>query len=190
MSTSDRILEAARALVEREGAAVPMERVAAEVGLSRRAVYDHFPSRTDLLVALAAHVDERGKLAERAAAVWESSTALEAMDGFVALNAVYNPEIDAIARAFERACDVDPAAAAAWEDRMQGRRKACHRIARWLEKEGTLGPGLSARTATDLIWALTNIPFWRALVVDRGWSKDRYKRHLRKILRSAVCAVE
>lgn len=190
MSTSERILEAARALVEEEGAAVPMERIAEAAGLSRRAVYDHFPSRTELLVGLAAYVDERGRLSERAASVWGSSTALEAMDGFVALNASYTPEIDAIARAFERARDVDPAAAAAWDDRMEGRRRACRRLVRWLEEDGVLMSGMSPQTATDLLWALTNIPLWRALVVDRDWSAHRYERHLKSILRSEICSVE
>lgn len=186
MTTRERILEAARALVESEGAAVAMERIAGRAGLSRRAVYDHFGSRTDLLVDLAAHVDETGELAKRAQSVWDRKSGREALDAFVSLNASYNPEIDAIARAFERARDVDPAADAAWEDRMRGRRRACHRLARWLEEEGSLAKDVSTRTAADLIWALTNIPLWRELTADRGWSGARYERHITEILRSAL----
>lgn len=186
MTTRERILEAARALVETEGAAVAMEQIAERAGVSRRAVYDHFSSRTDLLVDLAAHVDETGELAKRARSVWDSKTGEEALEAFVSLNAAYNPEIDAIARAFERARDVDPAADAAWEDRMKGRRRVCHRLARWLEEDGSLAKGTSTRTASDLIWALTNIPLWRELTVDRGWSDIRYERYIGAILRRTL----
>lgn len=186
MTTRERILEAARALVEDEGAAVPMERIAGQAGVSRRAVYDHFESRTVLLVELAAYVDHKGELAERSRSIWDSETGTEAMEAFVSLNASYNPEIDAIARAFERARDVDPAAAAAWEDRMRGRRALCHRLARWIERDGDLSSGISAATAADLLWALTNIPFWRALAVDRGWSARRYQLYVKEILRRTL----
>lgn len=163
-----------------------IERIADRAGLSRRAVYDHFGSRTVLLVDLAAHVDESGELAKRAESVWESKTGEEAVDAFVSLGSSYNPEIDAIARAFERARDADPAAAAAWEDRMVGRRRACYRLARWLKEDGSLAEGISTQTAADLIWALTNIPFWRELTVDRGWSDRRYRRYVSEILRRTL----
>jgi AcrR family transcriptional regulator len=48
--TADRILGAARALFEREGAqAVSMRRIADAVGLTPMAIYRHFPSREALL---------------------------------------------------------------------------------------------------------------------------------------------
>lgn len=48
--TADRILRAARALFEREGAgAVSMRRVAAAAGVSPMAIYRHFPNREALL---------------------------------------------------------------------------------------------------------------------------------------------
>lgn len=49
-STADRILRAARALFERDGAqAVSMRRVAEAVGLTPMAIYRHFPNREALL---------------------------------------------------------------------------------------------------------------------------------------------
>jgi len=48
--TADRILRAARALFEREGAqAVSMRRIAGAVGLTPMAIYRHFPNREALL---------------------------------------------------------------------------------------------------------------------------------------------
>lgn len=186
MSTRERILEATRYLIEEEGAGVAMERIAGRAGISRRAVYLHFATRTDLLLALVAHVDDAGGLAERGRRVREASSGTEALDEFVALNAAYNPEIDGVARALERARDVDEAAAAAWQDRMSGRRRMCRWIARRLDDEGSLAPGWSVEAAADLIWTLTNIPVWRDLVRDRGWSQRRYRDRIGEVLRATL----
>lgn len=163
-----------------------MDRIAGRAGISRRAVYLHFATRTELLLALVAHVDEKGGLAERGRRVREASSGTEALDEFVALNASYNPEIDGVARALERARDVDDAAAAAWQDRMSRRRKACRRIARRLDNEGALSQGWSVDAAADLIWTMTNIPVWRDLVRDRRWSQRRYEDRIREVLRAAL----
>lgn len=186
MSTRERILEATRTLIEEKGAGVAMERIAGRAGISRRAVYLHFATRTDLLLALVAHVDETGGLAQRGRRVREASSGIEALDEFVALNASYNPEIDGVARALERARDVDEAAAAAWQDRMSGRRRTCRRIARRLEADGTLATGWSIESAADLIWTLTNIPVWRDLVRDRGWSQRRYRDRIGEVLQATL----
>lgn len=186
VTTRERILEATRSLIEEEGSGVAMERIAGRAGISRRAVYLHFATRTELLLALVAHVDETGRLAERGRRVRDASSGTEALDEFVALNASYNPEIDGVARALERARDVDEAAAAAWQDRMSGRRKACRRIARRLEEDGVLAPAWSIESAADLIWTLTNIPVWRDLVRDRGWSQRRYRDRIGEVLRAAL----
>lgn len=37
---------------------------------------------------------------------------------------------------------------------------------------------VDTRTATDLLWALSNGELWRELVDERGWSPDRYERWL------------
>ena len=186
MSARPKILEAARRLIEEEGAGVSMGRIAARAGVSRRAVYLHFDSRTRLLLDLVDHVDRAGRLAERAATVWESAAGVEALRRFVALNASYNPEIDAIGRALDLAREDDPAAAAAWEDRMAGRRKACRRIAAWIADEGNLADGWAVSDAADIIWALTNITVWHDLVVDRGWSGEKYRDHVTGILEATL----
>ena len=53
-STTDRIFDAARRLLEKEGAeAVTMRRVAGAVGITAMAVYRHYSDRADLLNAVA-----------------------------------------------------------------------------------------------------------------------------------------
>lgn len=184
--TRTRILEAAREVVENEGATAGMGRIADRAGVSRRAVYLHFESRGDLLLSLVEHVDETGNLSDRATRVTEAADGLTALDEFVSLNAEYNPEIHLIARALERARDTDEAAASAWEDRMAGRRALCRWISRRVSSEGLLREGVSIGTAADLIWSLTNIPLWRDLVEASGWSPRRYEQWVRHLLHSLV----
>ena len=188
MDTRTRILEAARELVEEIGAAASMDQIARKADLSRRAVYDHFESRAQLLVSLVNHVDETGNLEERAQSVTEAASARASLEAFVALNAEYNPEIHLIARALERARDTDDAAAAAWDDRMESRRRLCRWISRRLDEEGDLQGDASIDTAADLIWSLTNIPIWRDLVVERGWSEHRYRQWVMRLLGSILSA--
>ncbi|MDZ7673963.1 MAG: hypothetical protein U5K30_02695 [Acidimicrobiales bacterium] len=49
-----------------------------------------------------------------------------------------------------------------------------------------LTSNLSAADATDLLWALTGMRFWRDLVADRGWSVKRYEQHLRTMLHNTL----
>lgn len=186
MDTRTRILEAARALVEEAGAEASMDKIARKADLSRRAVYDHFESRAQLLVSLVVHVDETGDLEKRARSITEAGSARASLQAFVDLNAEYNPEIHLIARALERARDTDDAAAAAWDDRMESRRRLCRWISRRLAEEGELRHGISIDTASDLLWSLTNIPLWRDLVVERGWSEHRYREWVGRLLDSML----
>lgn len=173
-------------MIEAEGASVPMERIAEQARLSRRAVYLHFESRPALLVALVDHVDETGSLPERSERVWRAASGTDALHEFVALNARYNREIAAIARALDEARERDEAARAAWEDRMAGRLAACRRLARWLADDGVLADGWTVDTVADLVWAFTNVPAWRDLVVERGWSPARFEHHVTAALRGGL----
>ena len=69
-STRVRILDTAVGLVEAQPATVPsMSEVARATGISRQALYLHFPDRSALLLALVEHVDARENLAGEIAAV-------------------------------------------------------------------------------------------------------------------------
>jgi AcrR family transcriptional regulator len=46
-------------------------------------------------------------------------------------------------------------------------------VAEW-EKAGALRPGLSAREATDIWWALSGTDNYRLFVVERGWTRERF----------------
>jgi len=59
MDTRTRILKSAWKLLEAEGAnAVRMGDIAKAAGISRQALYLHFPARADLLIATTRYLDE------------------------------------------------------------------------------------------------------------------------------------
>lgn len=185
--TRERMLAGARALLERQGAGyVSLARVAAEAGVSRQSVYEHFGSRAGLLLALVDFVDESEGIGEHVRPVREAVDGVDALERFVAAVAAMTPRIHAVARAIHRERERDPAAAAAWDDRMRRRRADIRRIVERLREEGRLAPEWSVPSATDWIWAVTGVPAWEQLAIESGWSPRRYRTHVTAALRGAL----
>src|SRR5690348_15261080 len=92
--TRKRILnETWRLMEERRGQNVNISDIAQAAGVSRQAVYLHFGSRTELLVATARHLDETKDLAGRLQVLGATTNGLEAIDAYVEFWANYIPEI-------------------------------------------------------------------------------------------------
>ena len=163
--TRQRLLAAARSLVEDAGLeAVTMAAVAERAGVTRRALYLHFTSRTELLTALFTYVNETGHLAR------------------------YHPRMIRIGRALQRARDTDPDAAAHWDLVMRDWRAHCRRLANWLDREGRLAPHWTVQTATDMLWVLMSFDVIEGLVVDRHWSRRRLADQLARLFRATFVA--
>lgn len=95
------------------------------------------------------------------------------------LNATYTPRILPAARVLVRDRYRDEDLADAYEDRMQGRRRACRRLILWLERDGVLAAEWDVDSAVDVLFSLISIQLYQVLVIDRDWSTDRYESHLR-----------
>jgi AcrR family transcriptional regulator len=117
--TRERILSAARGLLEDGQLDAGLERVAKAAGVSRQAIYLHFGSRPALLLALVEFVDRSEGLSELSAQVRVAPTGVEALDRLVRMNATYEPRIRAVALAHDIARRSDPDLEAAWQDRME-----------------------------------------------------------------------
>ncbi len=189
IETRQAILEAALQLfTQGDPSAVRMVDIAKIAGVTRQAVYLHFGSRTGLLVSLVQYVDEKEGLAALAQPVWDAATGVEALDRFVTLQAEYNPRIYSTAKIGISGRYGDDAVAAAWEDRMAGRREACRGLILWLERDGVLAPFDSLEEAADLLWTLTSIQVWEQLVIDQGWTAEQYDQYLRTVMRNVFVA--
>ena len=182
-----RVLETARRLLEERGYhGVGLEEFATGAGVSRQTVYLHFGSKSGLLVALVEWVDQSEGLAELFDPVWSSTNGTEALARAIAATAVYEPRIHRLAMVLATVRRTDPAADAAWQDRMSGRRSAFRQIVNRIRRDGMLAPGWNVDDAVDLIWAVTAPWTYDALVVERGWPSSRWVRHTRDLLFSAL----
>lgn len=183
-STRTDILRAARALIETAPfAQVSLTRVAAAAGVSRQAIYLHFRSKTQLLLALVGWIDENGRLPDLLAEARQGSDPVEIFTRGVRAAATYNLDIADVGLALRAARHSDPAAAAAWDDRMADRltgiRRAVHRV----ETAGRLRPQWTTQTAADATFALISLTVYEDLVRERGWPPERYVNQLASIAR-------
>lgn len=171
-STRERILDEARRL---SGERLPsMSELARKVGISRQALYLHFPSRTTLLLALVEHVDEREDLADEVARVEAAPDGPAHVRAWVEMQARRNPRIAPLARALDQARHEDDAAAAAWTDRSRNRLRGATAIVARLRAEQLLHRSWTAADAATLLWELVSFRVWDDLVNEAGMSPRRY----------------
>jgi AcrR family transcriptional regulator len=135
-----------------------MAGVAAQAGLSRQAVYLHFPGRAALLAALAAHAVR--PLEERLAAIADAPSARVALATMIA-------ELMAA-----------PALPSGLGDPGDARLALSSAVLDRFQAEGALAPHLSPDTARDLLWSLTSPALWQDLVMGRGWTAERARHHI------------
>lgn len=186
-STREAILDAALDLFAEQGAGeIRLEDIAKRARVSRQSVYVHFGSRAGLLMTLIQHVDSDGVLEHLIQRVLEAPSALDALDAVVHLHAEYSPLVYPVAKVFMARRHDDEALRMAWDDRMEGRRNLYREVIERLEGEGLLASEWDAALAMDITWALMSWQVWEQLVIDQGWTKANYLRHLRTTLRRTL----
>jgi AcrR family transcriptional regulator len=170
-----------RLMEERGGQGVRMRDVADVAGVSRQAVYDHFGSRAELMVATARHGDEVRGLEERLVRYRAATGGVKRLEAFIEFWGNYIPEIHGIARALFAARDSDAAVAAAWDDRMRVVQEACRDIVGRLQGVGMLASGWSLEEAGDLLWTMLSIGNWENLTIERGWPVSLYVERMQML---------
>src|ERR687898_1655809 len=174
---------------ERNGQGVRMSDVAGAAGVSRQAVYDHFGSRADLMVATVRHGDEVLGLDGRLRHYRAATGGTERLEAFVEFWGNYVPEIHGIARAMLAARETDEAVAAAWDDRMGVVQEACKDIVGRLERDGVLVPGWSVNEAGEMLWSMLSIGTWENLTLERGWPVDLYVDRMKEVTKRTFVRV-
>ncbi len=180
------ILGSARRLIEADPHGWTMEAVADAAGMTRMTVYRYFPSRSELVVATARHVDLVEGAADRFARACGAGSGVAALRAWVRVWTDYLPHIAPLARALLSARADDEAAARAWEDRMADLRRGPRLIVEQLDGEGALSDHLPVEAAADLMWAIASVQVWDALTRERGWTSEQYERHLADALERAL----
>ncbi len=184
IETRTRILEAAvRMLEEHGGRGVRMGDIAQAAGLSRQAVYPHFASRTEWLVAATRYLDEILDVDHRLAPSRAAKSGIERLALYIECWGHYIPDIYGVAKALLLAQDTDEAAAAAWKDRMLAMRDGCRAAIDALHSDGTLASVWTPKIATDALWTMLLVPNWENLTVECGWSTKEYVRWMQIVAR-------
>jgi AcrR family transcriptional regulator len=173
---------------EKQGTAPTMPALAREAGISRQALYLHFPDRAQLLLALVEYIDENEQLEAGIAAVTEAAGAAGSIRAWASMQAWRNPKIAAAVRPLDSTRHTDPAASAAWADRLANRMRGAHFIVERLRAEGRLDPAWTTTEAAALLWELTSFHVWDDLVNDAQIAPDCYVEIITAAALSALSA--
>jgi len=185
-TTRTRILDAAWKLLETGGSKVRMSDIAKAAGVSRQAVYLHFPSRAELLIATTRHIDAVKDVDARLVASRAATSGLERLDHYIDAWCGYIPEIYGVGRALMAMQDSDDDARDAWTNRMNAVHHGCVAVVTMLSEERKLRPDLSVSRAADLLAMLLSVRGWEQLVEDRGWSQTDYVDEMKALARRAL----
>lgn len=173
--TRTRILEATWQLLEAEpGRRLSMSAIAKASGVSRQALYLHFSSRAELLIATTRYVDEVKGLDQRLAKVQQCTTAIEMLKVFVQEWGDYIPEVYGVAKALMMTKEADEAAAQAWSEIMGCLYAICVDIVRKLTEENKCSMAWDEKSAADFLWTVMSIHNWEQLVRDCDWDNERF----------------
>jgi AcrR family transcriptional regulator len=187
------VVTAARELfLDRGYGATTIEAISERADVPPATVYRLFSSKHGILKAMfdvsIVGDDEDVPMADRP----QVRTALDDRDptgqlaAFVAIAVQVNQRVGPLYRILVSAAGTDPDAAAQLEELAQQRQRGQRSIARALSRAGALRPELRERDAADLIHAFLSPELYRLLVLDRGWTPDRYARWLEATLRAQL----
>ena len=185
METRTRILKAACKLLLKDLGSVRMEDVARASGVSRQAVYLHFPNRTALLVAATSFLEQELGFVQRIRPIVEAKTGLQALERNFDFLGEYLPEVQPVIDAYH-AGRGDPAIDAAIKDRTENRRGGAKMIVGWLIRDKQLAKDLDAATAEELLMGLTSYELWRELVFTGGLTDAQYVAQLKRLAKKAL----
>ena len=181
--TRNDILDAAQRLFEDRGyAATTMDAIAAEAGVALKTVYVAFETKSGLLRAVWNHLLRAGRDAVPVAEQPMYRELLEEPEPERQLRLLARNtratklRIAGVLEVIRSAAPTDPDIGDLW-NRIRSDFDANQRvIAESLAAKHALRPGLDIDAATDILWTLNISNLWHLLVVERGWTPERYER--------------
>lgn len=185
--TKEQILVATWKLLQSAaGTQTRMVDIAREAGVSRQAVYLHFPSRAELLIATTQYIDDVEDVAGSMATVQMADGGDKKLHAFVQAWGNYIPVIYSGARTLIALKESDADAAEAWENRMQLLKNVCRTIVKELHKEKNLTADMTINEATDVMWSLMSVQFWELLTIEQGFKQKQYLKLIEKMVRNII----
>jgi AcrR family transcriptional regulator len=175
------IIDAARDLfVERGYAATTMQAISEASGIPPATVYRLMSSKLEILKALLDIApggdDEPIAFADRpsARAISETDDPYEQVRRFASLTADVMSRVAPIHAILLGAAGADPDAATLLKNSIRQRQAGQGRLARLITRSAAARPGVTERTAADIVHALASPELYQLLTADRGWATQRY----------------
>jgi AcrR family transcriptional regulator len=189
------VVEAARDLfAERGYTATTIEAISDRSDTPQATVYRLFASKLGILKAVLdvsiAGDDEAVAMLDRpqVRALLEDPDPHSQVAAFAALLRELMARTAPVHRLLADAARSDPEAASLLGEVARQRQQGQQRVARSLARSGGLRAGLRERDAADVIHALASPEVYSLLVLDRGWSGERYEQWLTAILSDQLLA--
>jgi AcrR family transcriptional regulator len=183
------VVEAARTLfLERGYAATTVEAISDLSDTPQATVYRLFSSKLGILKAVldvsVVGDDEAVAMVDRpqVRALLSDRDPKNKLAGLAALLSEVMVRAAPVHRILADAARSDEDAASLLAEIARQRQEGQHRIARSLARSSALRPRLRERDAADIIHALASPEVYGLLVLDRGWSGERYEKWLTAIL--------
>ena len=162
-----------------------MSDIAKQAGVSRQALYLHFKTHSDLLVATTLYLDDVKGIEGRLALSRTAPDGITRLTAFIDAWANYIPEIYGVARALMILQETDSAAAEAWNGRMLAVRHGCAAAIHALDRDGQLSAIYTTEQATDMLWMLLSVRSWEQLTQVSEWTQSEYVSHIHSLARKA-----
>lgn len=183
IKTRNRILKSTWQLLEaNDGNGVRMTDIAKAANLSRQAVYLHFPTRSELLIATTQYLDEVKHVDDLLVSSRTAETGVQRLDAFIDIWGNYIPQIYGVGKALIAMQDTDAAAKAAWSDRMQAVRHGCKAAIEALKADKSLSDEYSTQQATDIMWTMLSVPNWAQYRYQCGWTQQQYIKNMQSMI--------
>ena len=166
--TRARILETVlNLLLSQDKSALRMIDVAKAAGITRQTVYDHFSTRSEMLIAAILHFGDQMDVDALLADSRAARTGEARLAAYTRAVMVFFPRISPLHKALTRLGEADRDAKAAWA------------------RDGRLRPEWSEATARDYYFTLLSIDAWAHCVQDCGWSEDDYLAQVQRVTHEA-----
>jgi AcrR family transcriptional regulator len=183
------VVDAARELfLERGYASTTVEAISERADVPPATLYRLFASKLGVLRQLLdvsiAGDDQPGAVRDRpdVAPVFAATDPVDVLRGAAGITTAINQRTNDVYGVLVGAAGSDPEAAALLADIREQRDQGQRQIVRALQRMHALRDGIKTRDADDRVHALMSPEVYRLLVVDRGWSSERYREWLASTL--------
>ena len=192
------IMAAAGALFRKDGYGnVSMQAIAAESSVVVETIYRAFGSKAALFRAVveaalaggAARADVPVEERPAIRAVIEEQDPRRQLELYAATQPGIHRRAGPLLRALRDAATLDKDLGGLWNEMETWRLTGQGRMAELLAERGALRDGLSVEDARDVIWTLCSLAVHDQLVIDRGWSPEKYRDWLARMLIAALLPV-